>query len=131
MSTRANLDELIEDARQQLRRSEGRLTEAEQIKDAQRAEVEKFQGFLLRQIRVLASVELCMKVIWADGHPVANLKAEDKVLRLHKIEGHDMYGLFLVAGEGVEQEITRIGGSDPHFGNRLLVAIGDAVSRGQ
>jgi hypothetical protein len=126
MSTRANLGELIEDARQQLRRAEGRLTEDEQVKDAQRAEVEKLKGFMLRKLQITASIDLNLQVTWSDGHPVAILRAEDKTFHVRKLDSEEMYGLFIIEGS-VEREIARIESVDDNFSARLIAAIGDAI----
>ena len=127
---REDLEELIKDAEKVIRKASGvLLTEDEQSDEAHKAAVDELQKFLLRRLGTAAAFGLMLGVTWSADGPVGRLDTGDNVFHVRKAAESDSYRLFIVEGSA-EREVFRIEASDPQFGSRILVAIGDSIGRG-
>jgi hypothetical protein len=125
---KAELQELIRDARKELRKASGLpLTPEEHFEDSRKAALEDMQIFMLRNLGVNLSMLLAGRAEWTDKGPAVILNTGVHVFHLRKKEGNGSCFLFIVGGDG-EREIARLEASDPIFSSRVLVAIDDAVS---
>ena len=124
---KSELQELIRNARKELRKASGLpLTSEEQNENLRNTAVAELEKFTLSHLGVQVLIELRGKVIWTKKGPAAILKAENHIFHLRKEGDGDSYALFIIEGE-VEREIARIEARDPCFASRILVAIGEAV----
>ena len=124
---KSELQELIRNARKELRKASGLpLTSEEQNEDLRNTAVAELEKFTLSHLGVQVLIELRGQVIWTKKGPAAILKAENHIFHLRKEGDGDSYALFIIEGD-VEREIARIESCDPCFASRVLVAIGEAV----
>ena len=122
------LQELIRDARKELRKAAGLLlTPEEQNDDLHKAAVTELRKFILSRLGVRLPDLLNGKVAWTENGPALILDAEGDVFHLRKAGDNDSYFLFIIEAAG-EREIARIEASDANFASRVLVAIDDAVT---
>ena len=124
---KSELQELIRNARKELRKASGLpLTSEEQNEDLRNTAVAELEKFTLSHLGVQVLIELRGQVIWTKKGPAAILKAENHIFHMRKEVDRDSYALFIIEGD-VEREIARIESCDPCFASRVLVAIGEAV----
>jgi hypothetical protein len=120
----AELQELIRDARKDLRKASGLpLTPEEENEDLRKAALDELENFILRQMGVRLTMLLNIRVAWIENGPAVTFDAEGQVFRMRK--DNCSYILRVLDGGG-EREIARIEGSDPNFTSRVLVAMDDA-----
>jgi hypothetical protein len=85
------------------------------------------QSFVLRALGVKRGIAFQVRVQWADGGAVAKLTADNDTFLLRRDRSENRYILSIREKER-EREWARIDGSDPLFGSRVLIAIGEAAS---
>lgn len=125
-----DLQELIRDARKQLRKASGvPLTEEEETEDLRKAALDKLEGFVLRSLGFNLAMLLSVKGVWTEKGPAVTLDAKGRDFHLRKGADNGTY-LLLIVDSDKEREIARIDASDPIFSSRVLVAIDNAVSKG-
>jgi hypothetical protein len=126
-----SLNEMIAEARRELRKASGLGSPEDQELDRRKKAITELWDFLMRRLDVTVLVKLGMNVTWVSGEPVAILKDEaDHVFHLRKSADSKICLLFIV--DGLEKrEIARIDAKDPLFSSKALVAIGDAGTVGE
>jgi hypothetical protein len=125
---KAELQKLIREAEKELRRASGQpLTSEEQAEDIQSAAIAELQNFVLPPLGVKRGIALQVSVQWTDGGAVAKLTADNDTFLLRRDRSNNRYILSIRKKER-ESELARIDCSDPLFGSRVLVAIGEAAS---
>jgi len=123
-----DIEALIRDARKELRKASGLpLTPEEQDEEFRSAAITELEKFMFTVFGVKRMMAFGVKFAWIEQGAAAQLNADDKAFRLRKDGKNDSYILSIVEIDR-EREVARIKGSDPHFANRVLVTIGDAVS---
>src|SRR5215469_10063729 len=121
------LQEIISDARRELRKASGlALTPEQQREEQQRAELWAMNKFLSNKFDIHQRLELNLKAaIGSDQSVVAMFQAEDKHFRLAR-NGNKECTLFFLDSTG-DRELIHLPESDPQFTNKILVAIGDVL----
>jgi hypothetical protein len=89
------------------------------------SEIEEMEMFLFESLGFRPMYELMPKVTWTDDGATAQMTLDKRLL--HLVKDRDEFSLFGVEGDG-ERELLKLKGSDPNFGNRILVAIGDFLA---
>ena len=122
-----DLQELIRDARKELRKASGvPLTEDEESEDRRKAALDKLEGFILLKLGVRLTILLNVKVVWSEKGPAVTLDADGHAFHVRKGNDNRSYLLLSVDGDK-EREIATIEASDPIFASRVLMAIDEAV----
>jgi len=121
------LHELITQARRELRRTAGLpLSPEEQAEERRVAEMDELNRFLFDTLRLRLMFPLKAKVIWSGSGAAGQLTVDGATFHLRKDK---IWCWLFGVEEDKERELIRIESSDPHFANRLLVAIGDSLAR--
>ena len=122
------IQELIRDARKTLWKASGLpLTPEEQAEEFRSTEIAELENLVFKAFGIKRMFAFSVKVAWTDHGAAAELNADDKAFHLRRDGKSDSYILFIFENDG-EREVARIRGSDPHFADWVLVAIGDATS---
>jgi hypothetical protein len=126
----SDLQELIRNARKELRKSSGLpLSAEEQNEDARKAALKDLRLFVVSRLGVQVPDSLCGKVDWTDNGPALIMQASGCVFHLRKAGDSELiYRLYLI-GDG-EREIEEIQADGPLFASRVLAAIGDVIPSG-
>jgi hypothetical protein len=120
------LRELIQEARRGLRKASGLPMSPEDLAEERRkAEIDELEKFIYTTFRPRLMLPLKAKVVWSGSDAAAQLTVDSATFHLRKNKND--YALLAIEENG-QRELTRIEGSDPQFANRVLVAIGDALS---
>jgi len=122
------LQDIIGDARRELRKASGlALTPEQQLEERQKAELWAMNKFLANKFDILQRLELNVTAaITSDQSVAAMFLAEEKHFRLVRNSNKEC-ALSLVDSAG-GRELIRLPENDPQFANKILVAIGDALS---
>jgi len=121
------LRELMEQAQRELKRTSGvSLSPEEQAEERRLVEIDELNKFLFDSLRPRLMFPLNAKVVWSQGGAAGQLTVDGATFHLRKDK--NWYRL-LVVEERKERELIKIESSDPHFANRVLVAISDSLSR--
>jgi len=126
MSTK--LQEIISDARRELRRASGlALTPEQELEERQKVEIWAMNKFLVDKFGIHQRLELNLKAaIASDQSVVGMFYAEDKEFRLTRNSNKEC--TFSLLDSAGDRELVQLAEDDPQFANRILVAIGDALS---
>jgi len=121
------LRELMEQARRELKRTSGLpLSPDEKAEERRLAEMDELNKFLFDTLRLRLMFPLKAKVVWSQGGAAGQLTVDGATFHLRKDK--KWCSLFVVE-EDKERELIKIESSDPHFADRVLVAISDSLSR--
>ena len=122
------LQQLIQEARRELRRASGLPWTPQEIEEERRrTEMEAMDMFTFRTFRMRLMDALVSKTVWTEEGAAAEFKAEGRIYRLRKRGSR--YVLFAV-NDAREIELISLDSSDEQFANRVLVAIGDDMLPG-
>jgi hypothetical protein len=126
MGTR--LQEIISDARRELRKASGlALTPEQQLEERQKVELWAMNKFLANKFDIHQRLELNLTAaIAGDQSVVATFLVEDRHFRLVRNSNKEC-NLLLIDSAG-DRELTHLSEDDPQFANKILVAIGDNLS---
>jgi hypothetical protein len=121
----AEIQALLKEAQQEVKRAAGiPLSPEEEIADLQQKEMDKMESFVLRALGVARTVALSPRIVWGEEGPETRMNVDSQVFWLRK-RGNN-YVLFAVKTEA-DAEIASIEASDPIWGSRVMVAIGNAL----
>jgi hypothetical protein len=124
-----DLRDLMGQARRELRRSSGLPLSPEELAEERRlAETEEMNKFLYDTLGLRLMFPLKANAVWTEDGAAGQLIAEGITFHLRKDKKKNWYGLFVVEDDQ-ERELLQLEGSDRQFGNRVLVAISDALGR--
>ena len=120
------LQDMIREARRNLRRASGiSLSSEEQAEEQRTLEIARMEKFIHEALGIRIMFSLTPKVVWTENGATAQFSVGDHNFQLYK----DGKSYRLSDTEGDRPcELLNISGSDPNFSNRVLVAVGDAFT---
>jgi hypothetical protein len=122
-----DLKKLIQEANRELRQASGiPLTQEENDEVYRTAEIGEFDRFAYRTFGYRRMLPLKFNVVWDEKSAIGQMSVDDRTFNLRR-EGED-FRLFLVELQR-ERELLQLESSDQNFASRVLVAIGDTLSK--
>ena len=121
------LKRLIQEAKRELRQASGiPLTQEENDEERRTAEIGEFDRFAYRAFGYRRMLPLKFNVIWDGMRAIGQMRVDDRTFNLRR-ERED-FRLFLVEPHR-ERELLQLESSDQNFASRVLVAVGDTLSK--
>ena len=123
-----DIQDLIREARKELRLAAGLLLSPEEIaEEIRNKEIEEMEKFILSAFGLKYLFPLGATVLWTDRGVAAELNADSRTFHLRKGLDSGRYILFFIQPSG-ESELLNLEAEDPLFACRVMVAIGDKLS---
>jgi hypothetical protein len=122
------LIERIEKARKELRLASGeRLTPEELGQERRRKALEELEDFCYR-LGMDAGMAIFPRPVWSKGMAACGITIDDRTFYLRPVG--ENFRVLQSAADGEETLLMTIKAGDPHFLNRLLVNLGEALHVG-
>jgi len=122
----AAVQKLIDEARREVRRASGLPLNSDELNEERRkTEMDELTKFVVKSLDYRLMFPLEVKFIWTDRGATAQMRVDDQLFHLCRLENR--YGVFAIDGHG-ERQLVMLEPSDPLFASRVLVALGDGLS---